>query len=160
MKQSVLLICLVLSLPACNSSEPRVAKPAKSSPSRHVSSSLQVNEPAEVATRVEAITEIDFPNLLVRVTNCNDREMDYFNKHWEGIHGGLKRAARTGRLAELPLNQQEELWNALAYLQGCRSGKIMRDHGEDMVKILYTFGTQEQMKTIRELFPDTSISAR
>jgi hypothetical protein len=132
------LICLaiLLILPACN----RLVD----QPKRKVESSPQA----------ETREGIDFDDLLTKIKNCNEQELDYFNQHWNEIYKQLKHAADNAILADLPMSQQEELWNALSYLQGCRDGNIMREQGDDMVKILFTFGTQDQLALLREIHPN------
>ena len=58
------------------------------------------------------------------------------------------------------MNQQEKLFYALSYLHGCRDGNIMREHGADMVDILFCFGTDEQLMLLREMYPNGAQNAR
>jgi hypothetical protein len=83
--------------------------------------------------------------------------LTYFGHHWDEIHRNLNRAVENGSLAKLPLDRQEELWNELAYLQGCRDPQIMHEHGDEMVQILFAFGTQEQRELIDSSYPNGEV---
>ena len=136
MKQNTILIVLLLLFLGCDRGAPHI--------DHQVDSSL----------RVHGHKQLDFKMLLDKIQNCNDQELTYFKSHWNEIHEQLKDAANDGLLADLPMNQQEELWYALAYLQGFRDGNVMREHGDDMVKILFTFGTEGQLAQLRSCYPE------
>ena len=131
MDRRIICLCVLMLLPGCK----RAAK-------------------VESTTRVESRTAIDFEQLLLKIKNCNEQELGYFDRNWAEIHMQLEYAADNQLLVELPLNQQEELWDALSYLQSCRHGRIMHEHGDDMVKILFQFGTKDQLSLLREIHPD------
>lgn len=103
--------------------------------------------------QTELRESIHFDDLLTELKNCNANELTYFEQHWDEIHSTLERAVDHGSLANLPLDRQEELWNELAYLQSCRHPKIMHEHGDEMVQILFAFGTAEQLELIRSIYP-------
>lgn len=136
MNPRLLYLGLVLLVPACNRTAAQIDQPAKAS--------------AQPKTR----QEFDFVQLLGKIKNCNEKELSYFDRNWDGIHEQLKSATANSDLADLPLKQQEELWDALAYLQGCRNGTIKNEHGDDMARILLTFGTPEQLELMRAIYPN------
>ena len=146
MKYRLIFIALVVAFPACN-------KPAAR------------NEPAEpvnqlVSSQTENRQPLDFDQLLLEIKNCNEKDLAYFHQHWDKIHTNLKLAVENRELIGLQMTQQEELWDALSYLQGCRHGDIMREHGADMVKILSCFGTEEQLALLNDIFPNGAKDAR
>ena len=96
MKQNIILIVLFLLLPACNRSAP------------------QVDREVESTHRIDGPKHFDFEVLLAKIKNCNDKELAYFYRHWKDIHKQLEDASNEGLLADLPLNQQTELWDALS----------------------------------------------
>ena len=126
-------------------------------PAVHVDTGEQ---PIATSSQDTVHVRTDFANLLGEIKNCNEKELAYFDQYWGAIHAKLKRAAENGELSGLPLGQQEELWDALSYLQSCRHGSIMREHGGDMVEILFRFGTKEQLTLLREIYPNGAQDAR
>ena len=145
MKLRLVIVAVLLTVPACTGSVSNETPTEPEPPA--VTSPLQakVDQP---------IKPIDFARLLQEINNCNEKELAYFDQHWDDIHAKLKQAAASGTLRELPIDQQEELWTALVYLQGCRNGRIMQEHGDDMLAILLKFGTQQQLDSLRAAYPN------
>ena len=141
MNQRIILLALLPLMAACDRSVP------------------QMDRGADSVIQVVGHETFNFELLLTKIKNCNERELTYFNRHWNEIHKQLKRSADEDLLSDLPLNQQEELWDALAYLQSCRDGNLMREHGDDIVKILFSFGTEDQLALLGDIYPEAD-SAR
>ena len=110
--------------------------------------------------QTELRESIDFDDLLTKLKHCNANELTYFEQHWDEIHRTLKHAVENESLANLPSAQQEELWNELAYLQSCRHPKIMHEHGDEMVRILFAFGTPEDLEILRTIYPHVDGSGK
>ena len=92
--------------------------------------------------------------LLGDLKQCNQNELSWFNENWPQIHATLQRLANSGHLKRMPKREQQALWEELTYLQGCRHPDIMRNHGDDILRILYEFGLTEQVEELKQMFPN------
>jgi len=91
--------------------------------------------------------------LLAELQQCNQNELSWFNENWPRIHATLQRLARSGHFRRMPENEQQALWDELIYLQGCRHPDIMRNNGDDILRVLYEFGLAEQVNELKQMFP-------
>ena len=153
-RHSVILFCLLVS--ACSRPVPPTVQVVKSTTQPQVESQPQ----AQVAAETQAKPTVDFEQLLQSITKCNEEELSFFHQHWNKIHKQLVQATADKSLTHLPMKQQEELWFALAYLQGCRHPSIMKEHGDDMVDILRGFGSQQQRDDLKWCFPDDTAATQ
>jgi len=145
MKLCLFIVAVLLTVPACTGFVSNETPTEPENPAVTSTLKTKVDQP---------IKPIDFARLLQELNNCNEKELAYFDQHWDDIHAKLKQSAASGALAELPIDQQEELWTALVYLQGCRNGRIMHEHGRDMLAILFKFGTPKQLDSLRAAYPN------
>ena len=99
------------------------------------------------------IHELRAKDIAQEVHQCNQQELGYFSKNWPELHDTLQRLAATGSLSTLPKAEQEELWDELAYLQGCRHPSIMRDHGDDILEIMYTLDLPDRIEELQAIYP-------
>ena len=148
MNSQLIIIALILAILGCNK------------PVAHTGPTEPVDLPVVTSPESEAHNPIDFDQILLQIKNCNEKELAYFYRHWDEIRDTLKHADDDGTLANLPISEQEELWDELSYLHGCRHGNIMREHGKEMVSILFKFGTDEQCALLRDIYPDYEQNTR
>ena len=156
-RHSVILLCLLV--PACSRPVPPTVQVVKATtqsqvePQSQPQSQVEPQSQPQVETETQAKPTVDFEQLLQSITKCNEEELSFFHQHWNKIHKQLVQATADKSLTHLPVEQQEELWFALAYLQGCRHPSIMKEHGDDMVDILRGFGSQQQRDDLKWCFP-------
>lgn len=148
MTRIIIFIAVLLTIPGCNQSAVPKA------------SVRTDNETVKALSQAEDVEPIDFALLLEELKDCNEKELSYFDQNWGDLHAKLKRAANNNQLAKLPMPQQEEIWDTLDFLQGCRHPDILHKHGADMVKILFCFGTEDQLTILRQIHPDGAPDAR
>ena len=153
-RHSAILFCLLVS--ACSRPVPPTVQVVKATTQPQVESQPQL----QVETETQAKPTVDFEQLLQSITKCNEEELSFFHQHWNKIHKQLVQATADKSLTHLPMKQQEELWFALAYLQGCRHPSIMKEHGDDMVDILRGFGSQQQRDDLKWCFPDDTAATQ
>ena len=100
----------------------------------------------------QELDSVESAMVLNEVRICYEESKPYFDENWPRLYQKLSSLFDRGLLSTMPKDEREDLWSKLSDL-ACKHPAVMRDHENEMLRILCSVGPEDEVADLMESYP-------